>query len=57
MKGTIVRISVFFFLLLMSYQMMNRPYSQHYIDAMKKDAVTVAASKGRFVPGAFAKSA
>ncbi|WP_412095337.1 polysaccharide deacetylase family protein [Bacillus haynesii] len=45
MKRTIVRVSVFFFLLLMSYQMMNRPYSQHYIDAMKKDAVTVAAQK------------
>ncbi|MFT0800795.1 polysaccharide deacetylase family protein [Bacillus swezeyi] len=45
MKRTIVRFAAFIFLMVMSYQMMKHPYSPNYIDAMRKDAVTVAAQK------------
>ncbi|MEK5502085.1 polysaccharide deacetylase family protein [Bacillus sp. FSL M8-0168] len=45
MKRKFVPFAVFFFLLLVSYQVMNHPYSLDYIDAMTKDAATVAAQK------------
>lgn len=45
MKRKIVSFAVFFFLLFVSYQVMNDPHPPNYIDAMNKDAVTVAAQK------------
>ncbi|WP_395096754.1 polysaccharide deacetylase family protein [Bacillus amyloliquefaciens] len=40
-----VPFAVFLFLFFVSFEMLKNPYTVDYIDAMKKDAVTVSASK------------